>query len=160
MDQISQIQLYIASITQLMIEDMRWMQTVTLTPGEAVAIQNLATKGTTGTQGVDSIAQPLNVYELNRAAEFQLSAVQRAERLISLIAECDAVISLLPAEFASEKEQLQELVELKKKFYVSEERLHKAEHKAAYYQKHLQNSVTIAGNKIHKTSDSVTRNDI
>jgi len=72
MDQISQIQVFLASIMQTMCVDIQWMQTVQMTPGEASAIDKLANKGNSGTVGVDSIVQPLNVHELNRAADFQL----------------------------------------------------------------------------------------
>lgn len=160
MDQISQIQVFVASYTQRMIEDLRWMQNVSLTPAEAHAIQNLATKGNTGTIGVDTVVQPLNIYELNRAADFQLTTIERAERFFALLAECDAVISMLPSEFPSEQEQLEELQSLKKQFYEAEERLHTAERRAEYYQERLHDAVSRTGQTLFPTAKEVSRNDL
>jgi len=86
--------------------------------------------------------------------------MERAQQFFSLIAQCDAVISLLPSEFSNEQQQLAELVRLKKEFYEATLKLRIAESKAAYYQKTLQNVVHRAGEMIHHTEDQLTRSDL
>lgn len=75
MDQITQIQIYINSIVQMMIDDLRWMGSLKLTVGESSALNQLADTGTTGTVGENVIVQPLNIHQLDRFSEYVLVSV-------------------------------------------------------------------------------------